>query len=150
METPVFFKSAVYPLEVGWLLEALPKKIDLGCFWGVQNASYSGGNLFFLTFAVPAPASRRWQAKGEDAVQRLLFVVVCCLSDHVRCVAQRAPHPWTVGCRCWLAEDRDGWRSCANLSLVSPADWLRAVGAHASSQGSWVAQAMRSSRCMLV
>ena len=39
-----------------------------------------------------------WQAKGEEAVQRLLFVVVCYLSDHVKCVAQSS-----TSLDCWLS-----------------------------------------------
>ena len=38
----------------------------------------------------------------------------CCLT-----MCGQSSHPWTVGCRCWL-ENRDGWRSCANLSLMLP------------------------------
>ena len=37
------------------------------------------------------------EAKGEEAAQRVLFVVVCDLSDHVRCVAQSS-----TSLDCWL------------------------------------------------
>ena len=53
-----------------------------------QNIKKTSGTFF-----------QGWQAKGEEAVQRLLFVVVCYLSDHVRCVLAQS----STSLDCWLS-----------------------------------------------